>query len=446
MNHVEVDALDSEGGRDVKNIFVLLTIVSALSSQILPQILFLAVMAQGEGASRVIPFMIFYVASMSGLLVWIYVVGRIGSKRTFLLALFVLAIGLGCWFLPFTWGVEVSAFFIGVGSIGVGTMMTTILSQLKEFSPQKEGGSSLPLVILLVAWIALFSYALTRSNDLAVLFFIISLSLPWLFVRKLPLTREATWTFSTTLFLRAFLVVTVFTLLSRLVSLLEGTRGYLEIFFLTLLLVSYMVWLLLQRKTRNYVTTKSTRQVQFLAYAVGLFGGWTLIGAVFTSLALYSFNVLLFYVFVPFLFGVIGWILFGQVVPGVKRPYSFLLVSSAAFFLGFWHPIALIPVLFVNGYIQTMYSSLGHVHLYTAYGENKEFAALVMQLWKKLGMVVAQVSLMLGILAYGLTVGQTVNTDLSFAIPKSWMVGVLAVTWAVNVAVITVYWRQIVRK
>jgi len=223
-------------------------------------------------------------------------------------------------------------------------------------------------------------------------------------------------------------------------------RGYLEIFFLTLLLVSYMVWLLLQRKTRNYVTTKSTRQVQFLAYAVGLFGGWTLIGAVFTSLALYSFNVLLFYVFVPFLFGVIGWILFGQVVPGVKRPYSFLLVSSAAFFLGFWHPIALIPVLFVNGYIQTMYSSLGHVHLYTAYGENKEFAALVMQLWKKLGMVVAQVSLMLGILAYGLTVGQTVNTDLSFAIPKSWMVGVLAVTWAVNVAVITVYWRQIVRK
>lgn len=69
MNHVEVDALDSEGGRDVKNIFVLLTIVSALSSQILPQILFLAVMAQGEGASRVIPFMIFYVASMSGLLV-----------------------------------------------------------------------------------------------------------------------------------------------------------------------------------------------------------------------------------------------------------------------------------------------------------------------------------------------------------------------------------------
>ncbi|WP_246514320.1 hypothetical protein [Exiguobacterium alkaliphilum] len=243
----------------MKNIFVLLTIVSALSSQILPQILFLAVMAQGEGASRVIPFMIFYVASMSGLLVWIYVVGRIGSKRTFLLALFVLVIGLGCWYLPFAWGVEVSAFFIGVGSIGVGTMMTTILSQLKELSPQKEGGSSLPLVILLVAWIVLFSYALTRSNDLAVLFFIISLSLPWLFVRKLPLTREATWTFSTTLFLRAFLVVTVFTLLSRLVSLLEGTRGYLEIFFLTLLLVSYMVWLLLQRKTRNYVTTKSTR-------------------------------------------------------------------------------------------------------------------------------------------------------------------------------------------
>ncbi|MCT4783184.1 hypothetical protein NQG63_07985 [Exiguobacterium himgiriensis] len=434
-----------KGAPFMKNSFILLTIVSALSSQILPQILFLAVMGFGEGASRVIPFMIFYVASMSGLLVWIYVIGRMGSKRAFLMALFVLAIGLVCWFVPFAWGIEMSAFLVGVGSIGVGTMMTTILSQLKEFSPKNQGGSALPLVVLLVSWIALFLYTFSRSYDLAVLLFLISLVLPWLFVRKLPLTREATWTFSTTLFLRAFLVVTVFTLLSRLVSLLEGTRGYLEIFFLTLLLVSYMVWLLLQRKTRNYVTTKSTRQVQFLAYAVGLFGGWTLIGAVFTSLALYSFNVLLFYVFVPFLFGVIGWILFGQVVPGVKRPYSFLLVSSAAFFLGFWHPIAFLPVLFVNGYIQTMYSSIGHMQLYTAYRENKEFAALVMQLWKKFGMVVAQVSLMLGILAYGLTVDQTVNTDLSFALPKSWMVGVLAVTWTVNVAVITVYWRQIVR-
>ncbi len=434
-----------EGGQSMKNIFVLLTIVSALSSQILPQILFLAVMTLGEGASRLIPFMIFYVASMSGLLVWIYVVGRFGSKQTFLAALCVLVVGLGCWFLPFSWGIEVSAFLVGVGSIGVGTMMTTILSQLKEFSPQKEGGSSLPLVVLLVAWIALFSYALTRSYDFAVILFLISLILPWLFVRKLPLAREATWTFSTTLFLRAFLVVTVFTLLSRLVSLLEGMRGYLEIFILTLLLVSYIVWLMLQRKTREYVTAKSTRQVQFLAYAVGLFGGWTLIGAVFTSLALYSFDVLLLYVFIPFLTGVIGWILFGRVVPGVKRPYMLLLVSSFTFFLGFWHPVAFVPVLFVNGYIQTMYSSVGHVHLYAAYSENKEFAALVMQLWKKFGMVVAQVSLMLGILAYGLTVGQTINADLSFAIPKNWMVGVLAVTWGVNVAVITVYWRQIVR-
>ncbi|MFN4214196.1 hypothetical protein [Exiguobacterium sp.] len=429
----------------MKSIVVLLTIVSALSSQILPQILFLAVMALGDGVERLIPFMIFYVSSMSGLLVWMYVIGRAGSKRTFLMALAVLALGLCCWFLPFSWGIEVSAFLVGVGSIGVGTIWTTILSQLKEGSPQSDGGSSLPLVVMLITWIALFSYTLTRSYDFAVLLFLVSLILPLSFIRKLPLTREATWTFSTTLFLRAFLVVTVFTLASRLVSLLEGMRGYLEIFILTLLLVSYVVWLMVQRKTRDYVTAKLTRQVQFLAYAVGLFGGWTLIGAVFTSLALYSSNVLLFYVFVPFLLGVIGWILFGRMLPGVKHPYMSLLVSSLCFFLGFWHPIAFLPVLFVSGYVQTMYSSVGHMHLYTAYGQNKEFAALVMQLWKKFGMVVAQVSLMLGILAYGLTVGKTVNADLSFAIPESWMVGVLAVTWTVNVAVITVYWRQIVR-
>ncbi|WP_251132709.1 hypothetical protein [Exiguobacterium sp. s52] len=78
----------------LKNTVVLLTIVSALSSQILPQILFLSLMAVEEGSGRLIPFMIFYVASMSGLLLWVYVIGRLGSKRTFLLALSVLVAGL----------------------------------------------------------------------------------------------------------------------------------------------------------------------------------------------------------------------------------------------------------------------------------------------------------------------------------------------------------------
>lgn len=53
----------------MRNMVVVGTIVSALSSQILPQLLFLAVMALGDGVDRLIPFMIFYVASMSGLLV-----------------------------------------------------------------------------------------------------------------------------------------------------------------------------------------------------------------------------------------------------------------------------------------------------------------------------------------------------------------------------------------
>lgn len=65
----------------MKNMVVLLTIVSALSSQILPQILFLSIMAVEEGVGRLIPFLIFYVASMSGLLLWVYVIGRRGKKR-----------------------------------------------------------------------------------------------------------------------------------------------------------------------------------------------------------------------------------------------------------------------------------------------------------------------------------------------------------------------------
>ena len=112
---------------------MLLTIVSALSSQILPQILFLSTMAVEDGVGRLIPFMIFYVASMSGLLLWVYVIGRLGSKRTFLWALSVLVAGLVCFLWPFDWAIEVSAFLvgvgsIGVGSIGVGSIMTTILS------------------------------------------------------------------------------------------------------------------------------------------------------------------------------------------------------------------------------------------------------------------------------------------------------------------------------
>ncbi|KAB2861510.1 MAG: hypothetical protein F9K39_13100, partial [Exiguobacterium chiriqhucha] len=166
----------------MKNTVVLLTIVSALSSQILPQILFLSIMAVEDGVGRLIPFMIFYVASMSGLLLWVYIIGRLGSKRTFLVALSVLVAGLVCFLWPFDWAIELSAFLVGVGSIGVGSIMTTILSQLKELSTTDEStekkGSSLPLVLALVAWIVVFSYVLTRSYDEAVILFLISLLLP----------------------------------------------------------------------------------------------------------------------------------------------------------------------------------------------------------------------------------------------------------------------------
>ncbi|UTT43326.1 hypothetical protein [Exiguobacterium aurantiacum] len=431
----------------MKNSIVLLTIVSALSSQILPQILFLSIMAVEEGVGGLIPFLIFYVASMSGLLLWVYVIGRLGSKQTFLLALAVLVVGLICFLLPFAWAIEVSAFLVGVGSIGVGSIMTTILSQLSELSapkqPSDEKGSSLPLVLMLIAWIVAFSYILTQSYNGAVLLFLFSLVLPWLFVRKLPLERTATWTWETGKFVRAFIAVTVFTLVSRLLSLLEGVRGYVEIFLLMIVLLGYVGWVLFQERTRAYVSATRTRQVQLLSFVVGLFGGWTLIGAVFVSLALYSFQVLLFYVFIPFIAGVIGWVLLSRVFDLARHPYLVLFVSSLLFFLGFFEPLVFIPVLFVSGYVQTMYASASHVYLYTSYGENKEFASLLLQLWKRFGMVVAYSALMVGLLGYGLYVGQSVNAELSFQIPRDWMVGVLGLTWLFNVGLITLYWFRI---
>lgn len=435
----------------MKNTVVLLTIVSALSSQILPQILFLSIMAVEDGVGRLIPFMIFYVASMSGLLLWVYIIGRLGSKQTFLLALTVLVTGLICFLLPFGWAIELSAFLVGVGSIGVGSIMTTILSQLKELSTTDEStdqkGSSLPLVLALalalVAWIVIFSYVLTRSYDEAVILFLVSLILPWLFVRKLPLEKTATWAWATGKFVLAFITVTVFTLVSRLLSLLEGASGYVEIFLLMIILLGYVGWVLFQERTRTYVSATKTRQVQLLSFVVGLFGGWTLIGAVFVSLALYSFQVLLFYVFMPFLAGVIGWILLNRVFDVARHPYYVLLVTSLLFFLGFLEPLVFIPVLFVSGYVQTMYASAGHVYLYASYGDNKEFASLLLQLWKRFGMVVAYSALMVGLLGYGLYTGQSVNAELSFKIPRGWMLGVLGLTWIFNVGLITLYWLRI---
>ncbi|EPE62740.1 putative membrane protein [Exiguobacterium sp. S17] len=431
----------------VKNAIMLLTIVSALSSQILPQILYLSVMALEEGVGGLIPFMIFYVASMSGLLLWVYVIGRLGSKQTFLIALWVLVGGLVCFLLPFEWAIELSAFLVGVGSIGVGSIMTTILSQLNELSVPKESTeekrSSWPLILELIAWIAAFSYTLTQSYNGAVILFLVSLVLPWLFVRKLPLQKTATWTLPTVKFVRAFIAVTLFTLVSRLLSLLEGTRGYIELFLLMVILLGYVGWVLFQERTKTYISATRTRQVQLLAFVVGLFGGWTLIGAVFLSLALYSFQVLLFYVFIPFLAGVIGWVLISRVFDLSRRPYLVLFVSSLLFFLGFIEPLVFIPVLFVSGYVQTMYSSAGHVYLCKYYGDNKEFASLLLQLWKRFGMVVAYSALMVGILSYGLYVGQTVNTELSFQIPRSWMMGVLGLTWLFNVGLITIYWQRV---
>ncbi|TCI21742.1 hypothetical protein [Exiguobacterium sp. SL-9] len=431
----------------MKNTVVLLTIVSALSSQILPQILFLSIMAVEDGVGRLIPFMIFYVASMSGLLLWVYVIGRLGSKQTFLLALSVLVVGLICFLLPFAWGIEVSAFLVGVGSIGVGSIMTTILSQLGELSapkePSDEKGSSLPLVLALLAWVVAFSYTLIQSYNGAVVLFLVSLVLPYLFVRKLPLEKTATWTWATGKFVRAFIAVTVFTLVSRLLSLLEGASGYVEIFLLMIVLLGYVGWVMFQERTQTYVSATRTRQVQLLSFVVGLFGGWTLIGAVFVSLALYSFQVILFYVFIPFLAGVIGWILLSRVFDVARHPYYVLLVTSLLFFLSFFEPLLFIPVLFVSGYVQTMYASAGHVYLYASYGDNKEFASLLLQLWKRFGMIIAYSALMVGLLGYGLYTGQSVNAELSFKIPRSWMVGVLGLTWIFNVGLITIYWFRI---
>lgn len=90
-----------------------------------------------------------------------------------------------------------------------------------------------------------------------------------------------------------------------------------------------------------------------------------------------------------------------------------------------------------------MYSSVGHVYLYESYGDNKEFASLLLQLSKRFGMVVAYSTLMVGLLGYGLYVGQSVNAELSFQLPREWMSGVLGLTWLFNVELITLYWSRI---
>lgn len=432
----------------MKRVILLMTIVSALSSQILPQILFLSIMAVEEGVGRLIPFLIFYVSSMSGLLLWVYVIGRRGSKDTFLVALGTLAVGLIIFLLPFERAIEWSAFLVGVGSVGVGSIMTTILSQLNELANREseatsKQGSSWPLVLILLSWIVLFSYALFQSYSWAVGLFLVSLVLPWLFVRKLPLEKSATWQLETASFLRAFLAVTFFTLISRLLSLLEGARGYIEVFALMVILLGYVGWLLFQKRMQLFIRASRTRQVQLLSFVIGLFGGWTLIGAVFVSLALYSFLQLLLYVFIPFLAGVLGWVLFSRMYDFARHPYLVLLGSSLIFFLGFIHPVAFIPVLFVSGYTQTMYSSAGHDYLFSKYETNREFASLLIQLWKRFGMVVSYSFLMVGLLGYGLYVGQSVNTELSFQIPRGWMLGVMGLTWVFNIGLISLYWFRI---
>jgi hypothetical protein len=210
-----------------------------------------------------------------------------------------------------------------------------------------------------------------------------------------------------------------------------------------IILLAYVGWLLFQKRVRAFIGASRTRQVQLLSFVIGLFGGWTLIGAVFVSIALYSFQVLMIYVFVPFLAGVIGWILFGHIFDFARHPYLVLLISSLVFFLGFLNPLAFIPVLFVSGYTQTMYSNVSHTYLFGEYGENKEFASLLLQLWKRFGMVVSYSFLMVGLLAYGLYVGQTVNAELSFQIPRGWMFGVLGLTWLFNIGLISVYWFRV---
>ncbi|WP_251129659.1 MULTISPECIES: hypothetical protein [unclassified Exiguobacterium] len=47
----------------------------------------------------------------------------------------------------------------------------------------------------------------------------------------MPLEKTATWTWATGKFVLAFITVTVFMLVSRLLSLLEGASGYVESFY-----------------------------------------------------------------------------------------------------------------------------------------------------------------------------------------------------------------------
>lgn len=77
---------------------------------------------------------------------------------------------------------------------------------------------------------------------------------------------------------------------------------------------------------------------------------------------------------------------------------------------------------------------------------HKEFALLLLQLWKRFGMVVAYSALMVGLLGYGLYTGQSVNAELSFKVPRDWMLGVLGLTWIFNVGLITLYWLSIQKK
>lgn len=418
----------------MKSYYTNVAISVAMASQFTPQLLYLYVMAVGDGPERYIPFLIFQVTSLSGLLVWIYVASRIGAKQTFRLASFTLALGLGILLIPRDSAVEVSAFFVGTGSMGVGALMTTVLTRLQETAPRLPRKSPLPLIIALLTWSAVFVFVLLIDFHLAVLIFLAGLLLPYTLVEKFNIDATGSWKFARKSFLYTFLVTVLFTASSRSLSLIKGTDGFFEVLALVLVLLAYVLWTMFNRSLRRDFVGLLDRRMQFISFNVGMFGGWLLIGAVFLVIALYDIDVLVTFVFVPFVVGALIWSLVQRTFGMDKNPFAIMILCSLPLFFALFTPLWLPIALFIGGYVQSMYASTTHAALYVYYQNEKELAALVQQFFRRIGLFVIQSFLMIGLILYELGGGGGDAGELRTAVFR-----LLSISWVIWVGLSFTY-------
>ncbi|MCI0763687.1 hypothetical protein [Bacillus sp. TL12] len=354
------------------------------------------------------PSILFYTTYITGVLIWIPIVSKIGIHQSLYYAVFIAMISIisVALFKDSSLWIEGSALVSGFSISTISAMTSTFLFRHVEGGGKVFNNNQQALLMFIVffllitflfaiSFIPLFILTLIYGGCLIHVVFSI---------RKMPQIEKTTDMPSVPITgaIIQFLLFSLFVILLRASRYMSNDRLIILFLIMAILLIGFMFFKLLKGQFFHNLSSSLPTKLKAESFLLGFGNGYLFVIGLFYGFTFYNILASIFIVVVPYLLGILMSTLLSNKNIKKMNPVHIFLLSTFLMLFGFYSPIFIILSVTIGSYTFNIISSQNNMKVYTHNPSHRELSLLIHTTWRSIGNLCLQFFVFVVIVTVGI--------------------------------------------